>query len=185
MSKKILQFLEDVNNKRETAWRRLYKNYYIQLCHYALKIVNDRILAEDVVQEVLVRMWEVPLSFDSVSALMTYLYRSVHNNSLKLLQAESCVTANPVDHWSESKSAPEPDMLSVIILEESVHKFRMLIDQLPRMQRTVILLSLEEKTVKEIAMLLSISPNTVKKYKKEAYTFLRKMLSNDSYIIFS
>lgn len=76
-------------------------------------------------------------------------------------------------------------MLSVIILEESVHKFRMLIDQLPRMQRTVILLSLEEKTVKEIAMLLSISPNTVKKYKKEAYTFLRKMLSNDSYIIFS
>ena len=124
MSKKILQFLEDVNNKRETAWRRLYKNYYIPLCHYALKIVNDRILAEDVVQEVLVRMWEVPLSFDSV-------------------------------------------------------------DQLPRMQRTVILLSLEEKTVKEIAMLLSISPNTVKKYKKEAYTFLRKMLSNDSYIIFS
>lgn len=185
MVEKMLQFLEDINSKRETAWKKLYKNYYIPLCHYALKIVNDGNLAEDVVQEVLVRMWEIPLSFDSESALTTYLYRSVHNNSLKLLQAESCLAANPVDHWNESKPTPELDMLSVIILEESVHKFRMLVDQLPKMQRKVILLSLEEKTVKEIATLLSISPNTVKKYKKEAYSFLRKVLSNDSDMIFS
>lgn len=181
MAEGILQFLEDINNKRERAWGVLYRNYYVPLCHYALKIVNDGSVSEDVVQEVLVRMWEIPLSFDSLSALTTYLYRSVHNNSLKLLQEESCLAATPADWWSESKATPEPDMLSTIILEESVRTFRGIVELLPRMQREVILLSLEEKNVKEIAEALSISPNTVKKYKKEAYVFLRKYLSDRSF----
>jgi len=48
----------------------------------------------------------------------------------------------------------------------------------------VMLLCLEEKTVEEIGEILGISVNTVKKHKKEAYQYIRKILSPDIFILF-
>ena len=42
-------FIENVNKKREGAWRELYRRFYPALCNYALKIVKDTDVAEDVV----------------------------------------------------------------------------------------------------------------------------------------
>ena len=46
------------------------------------------------------------------------------------------------------------------------------------------LTNLEEKTVEEIGEILGISVNTVKKHKKEAYQYIRKILSPDIFILF-
>ena len=167
-----MSFLQDFNNKRVRAWEKLYKDFYEPLCNYAMKILHDKELSEDVVSDMLMRLWEMSLCF-----------RSVHNNCLKTrLQINESLSSS-IKIWEEGDLVPEADQLKTIMLEETVRKLKRLIDSMPEKRKRVMLLSLEEKTVEEIAELLMISPNTVKKHKKEAYLFIREMMKNDFYIL--
>ena len=178
-----MSFLQDFNNKRVRAWEKLYKDFYEPLCNYAMKILHDKELSEDVVSDMLMRLWEMSLCFDSTIAFTTYLYRTVHNNCLKTrLQINESLSSS-IKIWEEGDLVPEADQLKTIMLEETVRKLKRLIDSMPEKRKRVMLLSLEEKTVEEIAELLMISPNTVKKHKKEAYLFIREMMKNDFYIL--
>ena len=47
------QILRGVNDKDEKAWKSVFIYYYAALCSYADRIIKDTVVAEDLVQEVL------------------------------------------------------------------------------------------------------------------------------------
>lgn len=177
------EFLEGVNLKREKVWKQLYADYYSPLCCYALKILKDREQAMDVVQGVIVRLWEIDVHFDNLPSMRGYLYRAVNHNCLKILRDRS-VEEIYVSRTVNEETVFEADDFAAMVEEEVVRKLRNLIDHMPEKRRQVMLLCLEEKKVEEISIILGISVNTVKKHKKEAYDYIRKILSPDDLILF-
>ena len=80
------KFLKGINQKESDAWKELYRYFYGTLCNYTTKIVVDETVAEDIVQECFISIWNSSLHFQEMKALSVYLYRSVHNNALKYLR---------------------------------------------------------------------------------------------------
>ena len=75
------EILEAVNSKDKKLYKRLYDVYYVSLCRYASKLLHREFDGEeeDVVQEVLIALWEHEGNFKDVQAVTSYLYRSVYN----------------------------------------------------------------------------------------------------------
>lgn len=76
------RFIENVNKKRESAWREMYRKYYPAMCNYASKIVKDDASAEDIVQDCFIKIWDSGTQFPDVPSLVGYLYRMVYTRAL-------------------------------------------------------------------------------------------------------
>ena len=181
MAEESENFLYGINTKQEKAWQYLYAEYYSPLCCYALKILKDREYAMDVVQGIIVRLWEADTYFEDMPSFRGYLYRAVYHNCLKDLRDRNIKELCLTQCGQEEESAGD---FGAVIEEEVVRKLRGVIARMPEKRREVMLLCLEEKTVEEIGEILGISVNTVKKHKKEAYQYIRKILSPDIFILF-
>ena len=166
MDREIQNFINGVNRKDAKAWERIYMDYYSPLCHYAMKILNNREQAEDLVQGAIIKLWESPLCFENIAAFNVYLYRTVNNNCLKEIR----------DKEREDKR------LSAVMFEEVIRKLRKVIEEMPPKRREVILLSMKRMTNDEISLKLNISQNTVKKHKKEAYAVIKAAVKSDLFI---
>ena len=96
------KFLKGINQKESDAWKELYRYFYGTLCNYTTKIVVDETVAEDIVQECFISIWNSSLHFQEMKALSVYLYRSVHNNALKYLRDKN-VDNQRLQRWSKDK----------------------------------------------------------------------------------
>jgi RNA polymerase sigma factor (sigma-70 family) len=119
--------------------------------------------------------------FEDMPSFRGYLYRAVYHNCLKVLRDRNIKELCLTQCGQEEESAGD---FGAVIEEEVVRKLRGVIARMPEKRREVMLLCLEEKTVEEIGEILGISVNTVKKHKKEAYQYIRKILSPDIFILF-
>ena len=171
-------FIENVNKKREGAWRELYRRFYPALCNYALKIVRDADVAEDVVQDCFIKIWDSYIRFEDIPSLTAYLFRAVYTRSLNLVRDQGYAQGLH-EKWGEKMLEEQEEMDSVIeiaVEEDVVNKFYVIIDELSEQQREVVLMSMDGAKVKEIAERLHISENSVKTQKKRAYAYMRERL---------
>src|SRR5690606_15378738 len=81
----------DVHNLQEERkrWELIYERFYQPLCFFSYSILNDQQKAEDVVQAVLVKLWQEQIRFEDMQHMHNYLYKSVRNASVNELNAES------------------------------------------------------------------------------------------------
>lgn len=87
------------------TYETLFRKHYAQLCHKAFMITGNKEHAEDLVQEVFVRIWEARKTIEIKTSAFSYLYRSVINacyNDLKKVKVIRPV--HQIDN--ESFSAP-------------------------------------------------------------------------------
>ncbi len=181
MNQKIQDFIEGINTKNAKAWERIYMDYYSPLCHYAMKILNDQELAADLVQGVIIKLWETPLHFDNIAAFNVYLYRMVNNNCLKEIRDKGREDRR-LKEWAFFTEEIESESLSAVIFEEVIRKLRHVIDEMPPKRKEVILMSMKKMRNEEISAELNISLNTVKKHKKEAYAVIKKAIQSDFFL---
>lgn len=160
-------------------FHEFYMKYYRIVVLYALKLVNDQSLAEDIVQEAFSTIWERQLSFESELSARSYLYTSVHHICLDtrkhqdvVAQFESNATSTIIP-LAPSEEDMDKDEVLLKVLE--------MIDRMPERQREVFLHLMEGKKAKEIAEIMHISENTVKMQKRRGIDFLRKKLDADCF----
>ena len=150
----------------------MFDSYYESLCHHAARILLDDHVAEDVVQEVFVNLWNGTAVFENEKALTVYLYRSVTNNALKYLRDRNTEEAR-LRLWSEVEREMSEEDFSSVVREEVLRKLRELIDLLPGERRKVILMSMDGMSGEEIAAKLGVTIHTVKQQKYLAYKFIK------------
>lgn len=73
--------------RRAPSLSDLYRAHHARALRVARRILKDPQEAEDVVQEVFVRLWQQPDAFDGRSAWSTWLYRIMVNSSINTLRA--------------------------------------------------------------------------------------------------
>lgn len=172
------KIVRQINLKNRDGFKYLFENYYPSLCHFSNRFLKDKQEAEDVVQDVFLRLWKSDVRFDSLKALTAFLYQSVRNASLNALRYRAKFTGDGMD-GDQAAYLPEMEESSierVIIEEEYVRQIHVAINKLLPERRKIILLSMKGLGNKEIAQSLGISVNTLKTLKKKAYRFLRDEL---------
>jgi len=172
----------DVHNLQEERkrWELIYERFYQPLCFFSYSILNDQQKAEDVVQAVLVKLWQEQIRFEDMQHMHNYLYKSVRNASVNELNAESThsrILKGLGDRNPELYR--QDDHFHAIVRAELYKHILDAASQLPDKTSEVFKLAFfEQKTNPEIAEILDISINTVKVHKNNAKKALQRILKD-------
>lgn len=154
----------------QKAFELIFKLYHAPLCNYAKIYVKHPDIANEIVQDTFIRIWESKSGLDAEQSLKSYLYRSVHNNCINFIRKKQLNKKLTEEYMSEVLQRIEMldrdfnesrfDQLITDELELTIQKS---IDKLPEQCREIFLLSrYSDLTYQQIAKKLSISVNTVK-----------------------
>lgn len=127
----------------------------------ALRYVGNREVAEDMVQETLLRMWDVRQNWPKIGSYRAYMVIMLRNLCFDYLRSSVRLVV-PLDQLPPAAShyASPAESLEQ---EEELNSLHTVIDALPEMQRNVVLLRVVEGfSYKEIGEALRISPAMVK-----------------------
>ena len=132
--------------------------------------------AEDLVQQVFVKLWEQRARLDIAWSLKAYLYKTVHNAALNRLRAAKTRSKYLEVNASQLENANVPPEESARELNERLQKA---LDLLPPQCRHVFELSrFEDLKYREIAEQLGISIKTVETQMGKALRILRLQLAD-------
>ncbi|CAN5899935.1 RNA polymerase sigma-70 factor [soil metagenome] len=151
----------------------LFRKYYAGLCKSLYRILRDATFAEDIVQEVFVKVWETRDTLRLDEAMQAYLYRSCYHAALNFLKQQQKQTDDSVLMGLAGTDSAE----HVLSLAETEEQVLQAIEALPPKTRLVFSLSrFEELSYKEIAERLDISIKSVEKHMGIALQRLREHL---------
>lgn len=173
----ISQFLNDINQKDDLAWKELYRYFYASLCCYSSKVTGDSGSAEDVVQNCFIELYDSSFSFPNIKAITAYMYRSVYHRSLNIIRNKKS-SAQIHREWFDGLRESEEEADGRAFEEEVIGRFYQVLYELPTQQREILMGSLRGEKIKDTAERLSLSENTVKTQKKRAYLYLRKNMGD-------
>ncbi len=158
-------------------FEKLFNDHYSNLCAYANNFLKDVDASEEVVQEILFKLWTNKDSAIITSSIQSYLFRAVRNASLNVLKHVNIREDYKVQH--EYERDDELSSEDEMIVSELDQKIREAIDQLPIERKKVFILSrYDGLKYKEIAEKLNISVSTVENQMVKALKFLREELKD-------
>ena len=77
----------------ESAYTYLVDLYYDRLCAYANNLARDNFESEDIVQNVIVKLWQRRKKLNATISIKNYLYRSVYNEFVDTYRKHKVVSA--------------------------------------------------------------------------------------------
>ena len=164
-------FLQSINRQEPQAYEALYADYYRSLVMYCLNFVPRHDVAEDIVQELFVNMWNKQMVFLSYPSFKTYLYTAVRNASLDYLKHQD-IKQHYAEQWA---TLSHEERTGTSMFDEEVYRqVYKAIDRLAPKCREIFLLAMDGKRNEEIARQLHIAVETVKTQKKRAIKQLRE-----------
>jgi RNA polymerase sigma-70 factor len=174
------EFIKQINGKHFAAFRELFRMFYRYLVLYAMRYVRQQEVAEDVVQEVFVAVWESDKEYNSYHGFRAFLYDAVKNKCLNYLKHQEVERRHTAIMMQEQEEDDEDYRL---MREEMYRELHRAVALLPDRCRAVFELHLQGKKNEEIASTLRLSVETVKTQKKKAMHFLRERLGELYHIL--
>lgn len=171
--------LDIINYWDEKSLTTLYRYFYRVAVSYAYKVVGEQMVAEDVVQDVFLSMWERKKQFNTVAHLRTFIIQCVHNRGIDKLRSAK----NSTNREQEVLAMRDTHVMldeDEILREQVYQNMLIAIDALPKRQREIFLMLMEGKKNAEIAQALNISLNTVKSHRKRGMDTLKRELNPKS-----
>jgi RNA polymerase sigma-70 factor (ECF subfamily) len=167
-----------------SEFESLFRDWYQPLCRYVRHLSGSNHIAEDLVQDVFVRLWDRQPDLGSSGAWKAYLYKSVSNAYLNLAQRQMSRQVSMDGMTQEPFHENNPEQ----ILNESEIQilYDLALAKLPPACRQVFCLRRHEKlSYKEIASLLGISEKTVENQMSQAIRLLKASLGPVLIIFFA
>jgi RNA polymerase sigma-70 factor (ECF subfamily) len=168
------------------AFEMLYDRYASTVFGLALRMLGDREVAEDAVQEIFWRVWRRLGSFDRSRAFAPWLFGIAHNYCIDELRRRK-VRPQSVYEDDEnpilSEIADEADVGEAALLAEQGRLVRSALEQLPEEQRQTLLLAyFGGLTQQEIAAKLGNPLGTVKTRMRLGLQKLRAVLQGQTLV---
>jgi RNA polymerase sigma-70 factor, ECF subfamily len=163
------------------ALEMLYKRYAANVYQTLLRAVQDRALAEDLVQEVFWRVWRRSTRFAAergqVASWLRAVARNVSIDELRRVRARP-VLADMEQSRVRELADDQTDMLAAVIKQEQRHMLVTALQQLPFEQRQVIALNyFGGRSYQEIAAALNHPLGTVKTRARRGLQKLKQALA--------
>ena len=130
----------------------------------ALRLVGNRTDAEDILQEVFIRVWKHLPSYRKEVKFTTWLYTIVTNRCLDHLKSRHRKNARLYDGWEDHPGLTDHETTDQQLLHE---EFRAVVSAMaevltPKQRAVFVLRDLEELPVEEVCIILSMSAGNVK-----------------------
>lgn len=170
------ELIEALRSGQPKAFRFLVNTYHKKLCAYAFTLCHSEDQAEDIVQNVFLKLWKKRQKLQNIRSLSSFLYKSVYNEFIDQYRQTKKVMSLEKKHI---------ETLSLVLEEESDETIEQLIkiigkeiDNLPpKCKKTFLLSSKEGLTNIEIAEYLNVSIKTVEAHITKAYKILRTKIN--------
>ncbi|MEH0152916.1 RNA polymerase sigma-70 factor [Limibacter armeniacum] len=167
---------QDSNNENSLAkwFEDAYEAHFERLLRYAFSITKDKQLAEDVVSDVFMNIWNKRSEHKNIRELGAYLYVSVKRLALKqVTSAPNSLNCSVLDGTLQLSDTIDPEKL--FLGKELDHCIQQVLDALPPHAQLVYEMARNEgKQYKEIAEELGISKRTVETH---MHSILKKLKS--------
>lgn len=152
------------------AFNVLYWNYHSAIYYNVLKLIRDSIIAEDIVQEVFITLWEKRHMLDSEQEISGWLFVVSYNKSVSYLKRKLKETLgqtnlpelleDTIDETIDIRNEIEGARIG--ILKNAIEHLS------PQKRKVFELCKLQRKTYVEASEELNLSKHTVKEYLSEA-----------------
>lgn len=177
------ELLSRLQGGDEWAFRQIFDQYYHPLCIFAERLIGNRTDGEDIVEEVLLKLWTGKTAFVSTEHLKAYLFRCIRNAGLNHIKTWKHAAERQYE-FSLSQDEAENGYLAEITRAEAHLQLHNAIASLPPQARKIITMTfIEGKSNEEVADLLRLSVNTIKAQKQRGLALLRRDLPEDRYML--
>jgi RNA polymerase sigma-70 factor, ECF subfamily len=151
----------------DEALEALLDAYGQKVLHMAVAMLRDTGRAEEVAQEVFLKVWRAFPTYDGRAAVSTWLYAIARNTCLSVLRSESYRRTARLDEIAEPASQSAPDGID----------WPQYLSRLPdALRHVIVLFYFEERSVSEVARMLGIAEGTVKSQLHRARRALADMM---------
>jgi RNA polymerase sigma-70 factor (family 1) len=175
--RKYLVSLQDGNDR---AFEYFYYKFKNQVYSFALKLLIDREMAREIVQQVFVKLWENRAKLDPDRSVEPYLYVVTRNACFDWLAKVNREKKLKM-HFVEMNDMRNCDTENSVLLQEYEELAINAVASLPEKRRQVFeLYRKEELTYEQIATELGISKNTVKTHLLKSYKSIKEYLKKSS-----
>jgi len=160
-----------VSNERSDSFSEVLRERQAQVLRTAFRILGNWADAEDIAQEVFLRLHQHGLRFASEAALGAWIYRVTVN-----LCIDRSRTAKPAEEIRDATSR-EISAETALIREQQKQRLMSALAALPVRERTaVVLREIEELSTAEVAAALGTTEGTVRTQVMKAMAKLRQIL---------
>jgi len=177
----------------EETYIFLFREYYVSLCSYSRRYVGRKDVAEEIVSDTFLKIWETRESLQINTSVKAYLFQAVCNNSLnylRKLKKEQTLDEYFLETSSENigfASISEEVEEQSLTMDGISEKIEDAVNLLPEQQQKVFRLKrFEGKKNKEVAEIMGLSIKTVEMHLSKATLNLRKNLKDylPSFLLF-
>lgn len=147
----------------EQCLAELYKIFSKRLHHFARAITRSAETAEEVVEDVFVKLWSNRARINEIENLTVYLYVSVKNRSLNAISQKATeLIRAPFDDLDIEAGQVTTDPYNLLVTAEMMKRMQQAVDNLPPRCKMIFKLVREDGLKhREVAEILNISLNTV------------------------
>ncbi|HEY8388465.1 MAG TPA: RNA polymerase sigma-70 factor [Parasegetibacter sp.] len=152
--------MDELKAGNTAALATIYYHYFDTLFLYAYNVLKDQGLAEDIVQELFISLWNRRESLQIRTSLQTYLFTSNRYQIIKAVRSR--VQNSSLFQNLEERILTSSDSDALLYSKELRDRVTKIVSQLPEKCREIFLLSREQQLSNtEIARKLNISVKTV------------------------
>ena len=171
-------------SNRERGFKMLMDSFQVPIYNYIRRLVISHEDAEDVLQEVFIRVFRHIDQFREESSLSTWIYRIAYNTAISELRRKRqefvAIEESQISNVSEEEVS---EMLGRTSTTEQLDKLEAALEQLPPDERALILLFyMKEKTVDELTVITGLGASNIKvklhRIRKKLFVLIKGMEEN-------
>ncbi|MET1056539.1 MAG: RNA polymerase sigma-70 factor [Pedobacter sp.] len=174
-----IALLQQIIAGDENGFVGIYEIYNRSIYNFILRYVNSVPMAEDLTQEVFMKIWENRTNLSEVKSFKPYLFTTARNhtlNNLKVVFRSEAAIGEVIAGFVKLRNATEDQ----IIHKDYAQFLRKTLDGLPARSREIFKLCREEeKTYDEVAKSLNISRNAVKNHMVQSMKVLGSSIKKE------
>ncbi|WP_257669400.1 RNA polymerase sigma factor [Parapedobacter tibetensis] len=177
------EFFANLAKGDEQAFGIVFKIYYAIMFQFAKKFVGSDTEAEDVTENVFLKLLEEDTHFNDATHLKAYLFRAVRHACLnaRKMAVRKTHRDRAFATWDANE---EHDYLAQLARAEAMLQLRQAVANLPTQAKKVITLTyFEGMTNQEAADALELSVQTIKNQKLRALSLLRTRLTDEQFLL--
>ncbi len=177
-------WIEQIQNGDTDSFKKMVITYSEPLCIFAYRIVQRSDVAEDLVQDLFVKIWESRDNWEPLGTIKAYLFKAVRNKAINYLDHQKVkirLHSTIVEQKQFEKTNTESTTEKLFKDKAFVEELQEAIKELPNRTKLVYTLHRQDGfKYSEIAWIMGISQKTVESHMTRALISLRDKLKHFS-----
>lgn len=166
-----IQLWQEFQSGSEEAFATIYKNNAARLYNYGLKVVNNKDIVMDAIQDLFVELWDNKNRLGKVESIKSYLYKSIRRRLISQVKKERKLSSGDVDNFAIGNyPSAEISLIEKQQFDKDREELSRALTSLNKRQREIIHLKYyAQLSYSEISEILNIN-------KKTAYSLMARSI---------